>query len=123
MTIVYDDYSRLSSFSNISEQIRPNEKSGSDAIPISSYNSLQTYTNATGHRANATFVLLARNSDLAGVINSIQSAEDRFNRFYNYPWVLLNEEPFSTEFKEYGSFVLLHLHQQLTTFGAGVSVW
>lgn len=50
-------------------------------------------------RANATFVLLCRNSDLSGVVSSIQQMEDRFNRQYKYPWVLLNEEPFTDDFK------------------------
>ncbi|KAL9715161.1 hypothetical protein Ac2012v2_001822 [Leucoagaricus gongylophorus] len=51
-------------------------------------------------RANATFVFLCRNSDLAGVVSSIRQTEDRFNRHHQYPWVLLNEEPFTDEFKE-----------------------
>jgi hypothetical protein len=49
-------------------------------------------------RANATFVFLCRNSDLPGVITSIRQMEDRFNKNYGYPWVLLNEEPFTEEF-------------------------
>ncbi|KZP18793.1 glycosyltransferase family 15 protein [Athelia psychrophila] len=53
---------------------------------------------AEPRRANATFVLLARNSDLEGVIDSVRSMEDRFNRKYKYPWVILNEEPFTAEF-------------------------
>jgi alpha 1,2-mannosyltransferase len=48
--------------------------------------------------ANATFVFLARNSDLEGVVSSVRQMEDRFNRKYNYPWVFLNDEPFSEEF-------------------------
>lgn len=51
-------------------------------------------------RANATFVFLCRNKDLPGVVSSMQAMEDRFNRKYNYPWVLLNEEPFTEEFKQ-----------------------
>lgn len=35
-----------------------------------------------------------------GVAASMQSMEDRFNKHFNYPWVLLNEEPFTEEFKE-----------------------
>ncbi|KAF5391283.1 hypothetical protein D9757_001876 [Collybiopsis confluens] len=97
LSITYDNYGRISSFTNISERIRTNEEP-TEAPSIPDLNRLQ-YTNASGESANATFVLLARNSDLAGVINSMQSAEDRFNRFYNYPWVLLNEEPFTEEFK------------------------
>jgi alpha 1,2-mannosyltransferase len=50
-------------------------------------------------RANATLVMLCRNSDINGVVSSIQQMEDRFNKIYNYPWVLLNEEPFTEEFK------------------------
>lgn len=56
------------------------------------------------HRANATFVLLARNSDLEGVVDSIRQMEDRFNHKYKYPWVLLNEEPFTETFKRLACF-------------------
>ncbi|KZP31545.1 glycosyltransferase family 15 protein [Athelia psychrophila] len=49
-------------------------------------------------RANATFVILARNSDLDGVLHSMRSNEERFNRNYDYPYVLLNEVPFTEEF-------------------------
>jgi alpha 1,2-mannosyltransferase len=51
-------------------------------------------------RANATFVFLCRNSDLEGVVSSIVQIEDRFNRRHGYPWVLLNEEPFTDSFKK-----------------------
>jgi alpha 1,2-mannosyltransferase len=51
------------------------------------------------HRANATFVMLARNSDIDGAVSSVREMEDRFNRNYNYPWVFFNEQPFSSEFK------------------------
>ncbi|KAI0030491.1 glycosyl transferase [Vararia minispora EC-137] len=50
-------------------------------------------------RANATFVMLARNSDADGAVRSVRDAEDRFNHAYGYPWVFLNEEPFSDDFK------------------------
>jgi alpha 1,2-mannosyltransferase len=43
--------------------------------------------------------MLARNSDLEGAVKSVRELEDRFNRKYNYPWVFLNEEPFSSDFK------------------------
>ncbi|KAE9398864.1 glycosyltransferase family 15 protein [Gymnopus androsaceus JB14] len=49
--------------------------------------------------ANATFVMLVRNSDLDGTISSIRALEDRFNSKFGYPYVLLNDEPFTTEFK------------------------
>jgi alpha 1,2-mannosyltransferase len=51
------------------------------------------------HRANATFVMLARNSDVEGTVQAVRGMEDRFNRNYNYPWVFLNEKPFTNDFK------------------------
>jgi len=43
--------------------------------------------------------MLARNSDLDNAVRSVREAEDRFNRKFKYPWVFLNEEPFTEEFK------------------------
>ncbi|KAM9893177.1 hypothetical protein OXX79_004471 [Metschnikowia pulcherrima] len=52
------------------------------------------------NRVKATFVTLARNSDLSGLSQSIAHVEDRFNKNYHYDWVFLNEEPFSEDFKK-----------------------
>lgn len=52
------------------------------------------------HRANATLLMLARNSELVTAINSVRELEDKFNQNYGYPWVFLNEVPFSDEFKQ-----------------------
>lgn len=49
---------------------------------------------------NASFVVLCRNSDLGGALWSVQQMEDRFNRRFGYPWVFLNDEPFTKEFQE-----------------------
>jgi alpha 1,2-mannosyltransferase len=54
---------------------------------------------APGERVNATFVTLARNSDLWEISRSIRQVEDRFNRQYNYDWVFLNDKPFDETFK------------------------
>jgi alpha 1,2-mannosyltransferase len=54
---------------------------------------------APGERVNATFVTLARNTDLWEIARSIRQVEDRFNRNYNYDWVFLNDKPFDEEFK------------------------
>jgi alpha 1,2-mannosyltransferase len=43
--------------------------------------------------------MLARESDLPGVLSSMRSLEERFNTQWQYPWVLLNEVAFSDEFK------------------------
>ena len=50
-------------------------------------------------RANATFVILARNGDLQGVLKSMKQMEDRFNKRFRYPYVFLNEELFTDQFK------------------------
>lgn len=55
---------------------------------------------APGPRMNATFVTLARNSDVWDIARSIRQVEDRFNRRYNYDWVFLNDKPFDATFKK-----------------------
>ncbi|KAA8915194.1 hypothetical protein TRICI_002689 [Trichomonascus ciferrii] len=55
---------------------------------------------------NATFVTLARNSDLKDLLNTITSVEDRYNRRYHHDWVFLNDEPFSQEFQDVTSSLI-----------------
>ncbi|KAF7296404.1 Glycosyltransferase family 15 protein [Mycena chlorophos] len=50
-------------------------------------------------RASAAIVSLARNGDLNGIIRSMTQMEEKFNHRFGYPYVFLNEEPFSEEFK------------------------
>ena len=50
-------------------------------------------------RVNGAFVMLARNSELQGVLYSIDSIEKHFNRWFNYPYVFLNDEMFNSTFK------------------------
>ncbi|KAL9635546.1 MAG: hypothetical protein Q9164_003389 [Protoblastenia rupestris] len=59
---------------------------------------LEPQTN--GPRANAALVVLARNQELAGVVQSIKSIERHFNRWFNYPYVFLNDGEFNMTFKE-----------------------
>ncbi|KAL2123687.1 hypothetical protein VTJ04DRAFT_52 [Mycothermus thermophilus] len=51
-------------------------------------------------RANAAFVVLARNKELDGVIQSMKSIERHFNRWYNYPYVFLNDGDFNQTFRD-----------------------
>ena len=51
-------------------------------------------------KMNATFVTLARNSDLWDIVESIRQVEDRFNRHYHYDWVFLNDKEFDDDFKK-----------------------
>lgn len=50
--------------------------------------------------ANAVMLMLARNNELEGAVSSVKQLEEKFNRRYHYPWVFLNEEPFTEEFKQ-----------------------
>jgi mannosyltransferase len=54
----------------------------------------------TKPRANAAIVVLARNKELDGVIQSMKSLERHFNRWYNYPYVFLNDGDFNQTFRE-----------------------
>ncbi|KAJ2693761.1 hypothetical protein GGH99_000997, partial [Coemansia sp. RSA 1285] len=47
---------------------------------------------------NACFAILARNQDWRSLRESMRQIEDRFNHRYNYPYVFLNDKPFSEEF-------------------------
>ncbi|KAL0946882.1 hypothetical protein HGRIS_013048 [Hohenbuehelia grisea] len=119
---VHNDYARFSSFQNLSHHFSALRNYTGDAwhpSPVvddvlpppreSSPIELPSLHNATlphellVRRANATLVMLCRNEDLAGVLTSVKGMEDRFNKKYKYPWVLLNEKPFTQEFKEHVS--------------------
>ncbi|OAX83100.1 hypothetical protein ACJ72_02543 [Emergomyces africanus] len=73
-------------------------------IPIPGTSSLAT--TPANERVNATFVTLARNSDIWEIAKSIRQVEDRFNRNYHYDWVFLNDEPFDDEFKKLTSTLI-----------------
>jgi alpha 1,2-mannosyltransferase len=61
---------------------------------------------APTQRANATLLMLARNSDVNSAVITVKDLEDRFNGKYKYPWVFLNEQPFSDDFKRRVSLVV-----------------
>ncbi|KAJ6036961.1 hypothetical protein N7540_001240 [Penicillium herquei] len=52
-----------------------------------------------GPKANAAFVVLARNKELDGVIQSLKSIERHFNRWFHYPYVFLNDGDFDEDFQ------------------------
>jgi len=56
-----------------------------------SFDHIITQVTLHTRRANATLVMLARNSDLNGVISSVEQLEAKFNHICNYPWVYLND--------------------------------
>ncbi|KAM0678110.1 hypothetical protein BDAP_001369 [Binucleata daphniae] len=51
-------------------------------------------------KENAVLLILCRNSDVDGICNSIKELEDVFNKNYGYPYVFLNNEEFTKEFKD-----------------------
>ncbi|KAM0792249.1 hypothetical protein ACM66B_004943 [Microbotryomycetes sp. NB124-2] len=51
-------------------------------------------------RANAALVALVRNGEKDAMQNSMRSVEAKFNRKFGYPWVFMNDEPFTDEFKK-----------------------
>jgi alpha 1,2-mannosyltransferase len=72
-------------------------------------------------RVKAAFVILTRNNELDPLRKTIQQLEARFNHKFNYPYVFLNDEEFTEEFKEltsgltnaetkYGNFVFIYLY-------------
>ena len=61
---------------------------------------LDPHIAAAEPRANAAIVVLARNKELEGVIQSVKSLERHFNRWFHYPYVFLNDGDFEQEFKD-----------------------
>ncbi|QLQ77967.1 hypothetical protein HG537_0A02140 [Torulaspora globosa] len=51
-------------------------------------------------KMNATFVMLTRNEESDDVAKTIRSIESHFNQWFQYPYVFLNDVPFTQEFKE-----------------------
>ncbi|RLV93791.1 Glycolipid 2-alpha-mannosyltransferase 1 [Spathaspora sp. JA1] len=56
--------------------------------------------NQNDAKIKATFITLARNSDVRQISDSIRLIEDRFNKKFHYDWVFLNDEEFDEDFKE-----------------------
>jgi alpha 1,2-mannosyltransferase len=112
ISFTHEEYGRATSFSNLADKFKSTDKSV-DTTPHSVDHSIgwkppagSANETLVTDRANATFVILCRNSDLQNTVKSIREIEDRFNRNYHYPYVLLNEVPFTEEFKYRVSLVV-----------------
>lgn len=106
LAFTHQEYGRITSLNNIASHFRV-ETIQTPAFVDRNLVSLEYYAPsnswndmAPGRRANAAFVILCRNTDLTRIIGSIREIEDRFNRRYNYPYVLLNEVEFNDDFKK-----------------------
>jgi len=90
--------------STVKEPTGPIEKSNQNETPLSKVDTVEPSHKDTPAPAsklvNATFVTLARNSDIWEMVKSIRHVEDRFNRNYHYDWVFLNDQQFDDTFKK-----------------------
>lgn len=91
--------------------VKPAHDSANDALSAKQSSSPNPFAGTNGQTAlstskpsgakmNATFVTLARNSDIWEIARSIRQVEDRFNRKYGYDWVFLNDGDFDETFKK-----------------------
>jgi|SRR5579859_7508100 len=60
----------------------------------------QAHNDPQTGKVKAAFVTLVRNGELWDMVRSIRQVEDRFNRNYHYPWIFMNDEPFTDEFMD-----------------------
>ncbi|KAF1812182.1 glycolipid 2-alpha-mannosyltransferase [Eremomyces bilateralis CBS 781.70] len=56
--------------------------------------------NPDSSRVNATLMALVRNNEIDAMLQSMRDLERTWNSKFNYPWLFLNDEPFTDEFKE-----------------------
>jgi len=100
LSFSHEEYGRATSLSRIAESLRK-----TSGAPYNTPTPAEYFHNTTipppERKAKAALVALARNSDLQGILTSMKQMEDRFNKKFQYPWVFLNEEPFSEEFIKY----------------------
>ncbi|KAJ3808161.1 glycosyltransferase family 15 protein [Lentinula lateritia] len=100
LSFTHTDYRRATSLNSLTSHFKGGTPADITPIPDRYYPPFSNETLTIDHRANATFVILARNSDIDGTVRSIREIEDRFNRRFRYPYVFLNEESFSDDFKK-----------------------
>ncbi|KAF2095802.1 glycosyltransferase family 15 protein [Rhizodiscina lignyota] len=56
--------------------------------------------NPKSARRNATLLSLVRNSELEDMLMSMRDLERTFNSKFNYPWLFLNDKPFTQDFMD-----------------------
>lgn len=118
LSFSHEGYGRATSLSNIKEHIAgSNSNIPPYKVPIpDEYYTPDKISSPQGRKANAVIVMLgqcqttscmnyiddivARNTDLNGIISSMKQMEDRFNKKFHYPYIFLNEVPFEDSFKK-----------------------
>jgi alpha 1,2-mannosyltransferase len=100
LSLSHDAYGRATSLSTIKAQFGGHTPPYKTPVPPDYYTHPNTNGSFTDRKASAAIVMLARNSDLKGIVASMKQMEDRFNKKFRYPYVFLNEELFSDEFRK-----------------------
>ncbi|KAK0459746.1 glycosyltransferase family 15 protein [Desarmillaria tabescens] len=98
LSFAHPGYGQATSLSSIKTQWGGSKPPYQIPVP-DDYYVHNNVTSPQGRKASAAIVMLARNSDLNGIIVSMKQMEDRFNKKFRYPYVFLNEQPFSDQFK------------------------
>jgi alpha 1,2-mannosyltransferase len=102
LSFSHEEYGRATSLSNIKDKLTssPGKPPYQNGVPEEYYNTVkEDKPDPPERKANAAIVSLARNGDIDGILFSMKQMEDRFNKRYGYPYVFLNEEEFTDEFK------------------------
>jgi len=100
LSFANESYGRATSLSHLKEQlIGSNGPPYKTPVPDEYYVGDKQPPSPEGRKANAAIVMLARNSDLNGIVSSMKQMEDRFNKKFQYPYVFLNEQEFTEAFK------------------------
>lgn len=102
LTITHEEYGKATAVSRLTGYIKGPQPPYKDGVPEQYYKPSDPVA-LPERKANATFVMLVRNTDGPGIMNSMKQIEDRFNRKFQYPYVFLNDKPFTENFKKYVS--------------------
>ncbi|KIY70889.1 glycosyltransferase family 15 protein [Cylindrobasidium torrendii FP15055 ss-10] len=98
LSLTHEGYGQATSLDNIKSQWLGAKPPYATPVPDEYYVN-DPPVSPQSRKANAAIVMLARNSDLNGIISSMKQLEDRFNKKFQYPYVFLNEQEFSETFK------------------------
>ena len=97
--ILFFTYKNMSKTStlNISETPYSSQK---DSPFKQGCNNIKEYlSNPDYEKQKAAFVMLTRNQEIEDVIKTLENIEIRFNQWFQYPYVFLNDEPFDELFQ------------------------
>ncbi|KAI6022688.1 glycosyltransferase family 15 protein [Pisolithus marmoratus] len=100
LSITHEEYGKATSVSRLTNYIHGPQPPYKEGVPEQYYKPSDPFP-PPERKANATFVMLVRNTDGPGIMNSMKQIEDRFNKKFQYPYVFLNDKPFTENFKKY----------------------